>query len=173
MSRQTIRHEGDDAERSFLRLVRNSRQSPDPKQGDVVVLIDGNWRYVEIKQCQSNTINQVRAIKFIPLIIYSPGSTEPWVVVPPHEVVRLVAAKSRGQHTEIPFECANLSLNHLADDLRCGDADLEREVLEAVKEGDSFAAVRDAMTELHDELVRLSERTKQEVIEAFRQKGND
>lgn len=167
MARQAIRHEGDDAERSFLRLVKGSRPSPDSKRGDALVPVDNDWHFVEIKQCQSNTINQVRAIKFIPLIVYSPENDLPWVVIPAHEVVRLVSAKSRGQHTEIPFESANLSLSQLPDNFRCGDAGLEQKVMQAIRDGSKFAEVKEFMASLHIELVELNERTKVKVAGIF------
>ena len=170
MARQAIRHEGDNAERIFRRLVKDSRLSPDPRRGDAQVLVDGEWHFVEIKECHSNTINQVRAIKFIPLIIYSPENNRPWAVIPPHEVVNLVSAKSRGQHTEIPFESANLSLSQLPDNFRCDDEDLEQKVLQAIRSGNDFAEVKETMMNPYSELVALNKRTKSRVAEIFRRK---
>lgn len=170
MARQAIRHEGDNAERSFRRLVKNSRSSPDSKRGDALVLVDNEWYFVEIKECHSNTINQVRAIKFISLIIYSPENSPPWVVIPPHEVVKLVSAKSRGQHTEIPFESANLSLSQLPDSFRCDDGGLEQKVIQAIRDGSNFAEVKETMENLRNELVELGSRTKTKVAEIFRHK---
>jgi hypothetical protein len=168
MARQAIRHEGDKAEHLFLRLVGDSVKSRDSKRGDALVLVDGNQHYVEIKQCQSGTINQVRAIKFIPLIVYAPNeSNTPWLVVPPQEVIRLVLNKSRGQHTEIPFESANLSPNSISNKFRCKDEDLETKVRDAIRDGSKHGDLQAVMNTLHSELIALKERTKSKVDEIF------
>ena len=99
--RQSIRHEGDNAKNLFRRLVTNVRRSNDFSAGDTEVNIDGNWHHVDVKDCTSNTINQVRPIRYQTLVIYNEGV---WFVIPPQEVVHLAAQKERGQHTEIPFE---------------------------------------------------------------------
>ncbi len=164
MSRQTIRHEGDAAEARFLELVRDSRKSAQPKQGDCEVLSGGTWRQVELKQChRGGTINQVRAIKCIPLVIQCPPRGGGWVVIPPADLVRLVATKSRGQHNEIPFECANLTLNSLPDEYVCGDTALEAAVREALVESSSLAAARKVMSELTDGVRTLNETIKKRV----------
>lgn len=54
---------------------------------------------IEVKSATSNTLNQVRAVKYIPLVAYH-VPTEAWFVVPAPDVVRLVSSKARGQHTE-------------------------------------------------------------------------
>ena len=112
----TLRQQGDNAKNLFRRLVTNVRRSNDFSAGDTEVFIDGNWHHVDVKECNSNTINQVRAIRYQTLVIYNDGV---WFVIPPQEVVRLMAQKSRGQHTEIPFECANLTLSQLQTVYRC------------------------------------------------------
>jgi hypothetical protein len=89
--RQTIRHEGDNAKNLFRRMVTNVRRSNDFSAGDTEVNIDDIWYHVDVKECHSNTINQVRAIKYQTLVIYNDGI---WYVIPPQEVVRLVAQKN-------------------------------------------------------------------------------
>ena len=65
-----------------------------------------------MKRATSLTLNQVRAVKYLPLVVhYAP--TDEWYVVPAHVVVAEVSQKRRGQHTENPFESATLSLNIL------------------------------------------------------------
>jgi hypothetical protein len=103
-----ISHAGKSAEERFRELT-GAEKSPAAAMGDAV--LDGIG--VEIKKASSNTINQVRAVKYIPLVVLDDPSDQ-WYVVPAHEVVRQVAVKSRGQHTEIPFECATLSLKNVA-----------------------------------------------------------
>ncbi len=163
MPRQAIRHEGDSAEAAFFNLVPGSRKSLAAKLGDAEVLVGEDWRLVEIKECHSDTINQVRAIKYIPLVIYAPEGELPWLVIPPNEVVRQIASKSRGQHTEIPFESANLSLKRISAIFRCNDENLAEHVISAILEGDRFDGVRAAMVELRSELVALSNKVKLQV----------
>ena len=163
MARQAIRHEGDTAKQLFRQLVPNSRQSSDIKRGDTEVLINGHWHYVDIKQCQSNTINQVRAIKFIPLIIFN---GEGWYVIPPIDLVKIVALKSRGQHTEIPFECASLSIDHLDERFRCNSRELYKRVLIAFDQSKNNMDMKEVMDNLLSELQTLNEQTKKQ-IESF------
>ena len=164
MARQAIRHEGDNAEQIFLHLVKDSRSSPIAKRGDAQVAVDNKWHFVEIKECHSTngTINQIRAIKFIPLIIYAPEHEQgrPWVVVPAHKVVSLVLPKSRGQHTEIPFECANLPLRGFVDFL-CTQQELEQKVIEAIRNDMNYIEVKEFMKNLYTELRELDKRTKE------------
>ncbi|MSQ41393.1 MAG: hypothetical protein EXR55_07065 [Dehalococcoidia bacterium] len=117
MVRQAIRREGDHAVARFLELVDGSRASGDQKKGDAVVLIDKQDFYVEIKEChappgRSGTLNQIRPIKYTPLMVQAP-QRGCWYVVPAGELVRMAANKDRGQHTEIAFECMNLTLAQL------------------------------------------------------------
>ena len=55
--------------------------------------------FVEVKKATAATLNQVRAVKYIPLVAYH-EPTDTWYVVPAHVIVCLVASKGRGQHTE-------------------------------------------------------------------------
>lgn len=160
MARQAIRHEGDEAESLFLSLVKSARRSDSQKKGDAVVDVDGKSHYVEVKQCTSNTINQVRAIKFIPLVVLAPQLSPQWLVVPPHEIVRLVVSKARGQHTEIPFESANLSLKGIAARFGCEDSDLDDTVTDAIRLSGKYSGVRAELGKLSSVLARLNEDTK-------------
>jgi hypothetical protein len=166
--RQTLRHEGDNAKNLFKRMVTNVRRSNDFSIGDTEVNIDSNWYHVEVKDCQSNTINQVRAIKYQTLVIYNDGV---WYVIPPQEVVRLVAQKSRGQHTEIPFECANLALNQIQSVYRCSDTQLAERVYAAIRMGQQqqFKEVKKVMEDLYSDLIKLKERTKSSITSIFEQ----
>ncbi|MDD3531401.1 MAG: hypothetical protein PHV99_02320 [Candidatus Pacebacteria bacterium] len=157
MARQAIRHEGDNAEERFRLFVKGSKKSDNAKLGDARVPVKGELRYVEIKECHSNTINQIRAIKFIPLVIYN-GQT--WIVLPPHEIVRLVTKKSRGQHTEIPFESANLSRNSIPKEFECSDSELNARVQAAIKEGDRNADIAQEMRNLLSQLQKINQETK-------------
>jgi len=75
VKRQIIRHEGDDAEKRFLKMVSGSRETNNGKNGDAIVEVDDKYYYIEIKECSSTTmnkgtINQIRPIKYIPLVIW-------------------------------------------------------------------------------------------------------
>lgn len=163
MARQAIRHEGDSAEKLFDVLLRDTRRPEKQKDGDRVVVIDGDAEPVEIKEChaapgKSGTLNQIRPIKYITCVVHAPAR-ECWYVIPAHALVTLAARKTRGQHNEIPFECCNLSLNTL-EEFRCTDRQLEARVKQAIRESRKNAALREAMTSLTRELKALGDRYK-------------
>ncbi len=165
MVRQAIRAEGDHAVACFLRLVIGGRASDDQKQGDAVIPVDDGDYYVEIKECHAafggpGTINQIRAIKYTPLVIQAP-ERRCWYVVPASELVRLAAQKERGQHTEIPFECMNLALAQLEDrGFECSDQDLSSRVMEAVRIGKREDRLRVLMGDLLQAIRELGEEYK-------------
>jgi hypothetical protein len=155
--RQAIRNEGKPAEQAFLRLVKNALPSDVARRGDAIVSVDGASSYVEIKHVTSNTINQVRAVKFIPLVIYSPQfGDRPWAVLPAQEVVRLVLPKARGQHTEIALECANLSLSCIAGTFRCTSAGLDNAVQSAVRTARKYPTLERILHDLVNQLSALN-----------------
>ena len=112
-------------------------------QGDA--LLEGHP--VEIKRATSATLNQVRAVKYLPIVVHYAPDDE-WYVVPAHVVVAAVSQKRRGQHTENPFESATLSLGNLSgwkvDDPRR----LQAATLEAIAESDRYPELRAAMGEV-------------------------
>lgn len=113
-----ISYEGKDVEIRYRDLTGAS-ESPRAGLGDAV--LDGH--FVEIKAASKSTLNQVRAVKYIPLVVFH-GPTRQWYVVPPHVVVKLCCAKARGQHSENPFESSTLSLGNLGSH-RVSETDLE------------------------------------------------
>lgn len=164
--RQTIRGEGDNAEKRFLQLVDGSKKSTIQKRGDVIVVVDGAESYVEVKECHagldksgSATINQVRAIKYIPCVIWA-AARDRWYVLSPDSLVRLAAEKNRGQHTEIPFESMNFSLDSVDDGFHviASDATLKAEVEDAVRRGRKASHLQELMSDLQSELVALKSR---------------
>lgn len=136
MPRQAIRNEGAPAEAAFLEVLGNNAQPSDSaKQGDCRFLHNGQWHYIEIKHCEKDTVNQVRAIKCIPVVVFSPDrGTRRWAVLSPKAVTQMVMRKKRGQHTEIPFECATLSRNNLLHEAWCSDVGLEQRLRAALDE---------------------------------------
>jgi hypothetical protein len=125
-----ISGEGNEAERRFRQLT-GAKEADKNSDGDAVV--DGVP--VEVKKASTSTLNQVRAVKYIPLVVLD-VRTDAWYVVPAHEIVRLVLPKARGQHNEIAFECSTLSITMLAR-FRVND---EKKLLGAVRTAISSAA---------------------------------
>ena len=72
-----ISNDGNTAESRFIELVEESKKNNgDSALGDAIVQVDGLDYYVEVKKCGSSvgkggTINQVRAIKYIPCVIWA------------------------------------------------------------------------------------------------------
>jgi len=95
---------------------------------------------IEVKKVTANekngngTINQVRATKNGVLVIHIANKKE-WIVMDAKAVLRTIASsKTRGQHTENPFESCVLSIRSL-ESLgieKCSDAELKTVVSGAV-----------------------------------------
>jgi hypothetical protein len=167
MVRQAIRNEGADAERAFLSLVAQARDSDSAKRGDAIISVDGADHYVEIKYVTSNTVNQVRAIKFIPLIIYSPQEARRWAVLPAQEVVRLVLHKDRGQHTEIALECANMTLTGVPMKFRYNDEGLSGAVHAAIRGARKYSLLAAALPELLRDIRAINESYRKRIEAAL------
>lgn len=119
------------------------------------------------------TLNQVRAVKFIVLVVYfCPNEVAPcWYVVPAHWVFALVARKSRGQHTENPFESATLNVNDLTD-YRIDDETLLRDrVVSAVRDGTQYADLRKEMDRVLDESRALASESRKRVAMILHRRG--
>src|SRR5690606_18567861 len=109
-------------------------------QGDAVL----NGCNVEVKKASAQTINQVRAVKYIPLVVFhEPTST--WYVVPAHVVVCLVSSKPRGQHTENPFESATLNVLALGKYKVAAPEDLKQATLKAIADAERYPEIKAAM----------------------------
>jgi hypothetical protein len=169
MARQAIRNEGAGAERAFLGLVAKSRLTDSAKRGDAIVSVDGADNYIEIKYVTSNTVNQVRAIKFIPLVIYSPQHNRQWAVLPAHEVVRLVFQKDRGQHTEIALECANMTLSGVPAMFRFDDDGLSDAVHTAIRDARKYSLLAAALPELLQNIRVMNESYRKRIEIALQQ----
>jgi len=167
MPRQAIRNEGEPAEREFLRLVTGARRSTSARLGDAVVPVDGQDSFVEVKCVTSNTINQIRAIKFIPLAIYSPDKPLPWAVLSGVDVVRHVFEKERGQHSELALECANLSVSGLPNSVRCSESALSDAVIEAIRRGRRYPELAEVLQSLLRDLTELKTRYRELVSAAL------
>jgi len=165
--RAAIRREEEGAESAFLKLVPGSRCSNNCRLGDVIVPVDGTDHYVEIKHCDSKgeSINQVRAIKFIPCVIFAPRRAC-WYILSADQLVRLAASKARGQHTELAFECMLFTLNSLASTSfsKATDAELDDTLRVAIRCGVSATGLRELMTALLADITTM----KKQYIELVR-----
>lgn len=162
----SLRQKGESAKAQFRNLVTNVRRSNDFSDGDTEVFLDGEWYHIEVKTCNSNSVNQVRAIRYETLVIYKDNF---WYVIPPNEVVRLVMQKSRGQHSEIPFECSHININQVKTVYRCADSQLAERVYAAIRmsQQPQFLEIKQIMEDLTGDLVNLKERTKEAINTVF------
>ena len=100
-----ITHEGTEAEELFMALT-GAHPSRYRTRGDCV--LEGH--YVEVKKVgREGQLNQIRPVKYIPLVAWH-EPTGRWYVIPPHVLVNYACRRPRGQHTENPFECVALPL---------------------------------------------------------------
>ena len=142
---------GRSAEEAF-RALTGATSAPKASEGDA--LLQGHP--VEVKRATSVTLNQVRAVKYIPLVVHFEPADE-WYVVPAHVVVAAVSQKTRGQHTENPFESATLSLNNLHAYKVAEAGGLRDATLHAIHESERFPELREAMTEVLRESRELAD----------------
>lgn len=160
MERQSIRRGSEKAVARFLEIT-GARPSEDRRRGDAILSVEGKDHYVEIKQCraewyETNTVNQIRPIQFIPLVVYNPERAT-WYVSSATRIVRLASKKQRGQHTEIPYECINLSLSKLESDA-CDEKDLRSRVEAACLEAEAHSELRIVLQDLLRELQEVRDR---------------
>jgi len=155
----SLRQKGESAKTQFRNLVTNVRRSNDFSNGDTEVFLDGEWYHIDVKSCNSNSVNQVRAIRYETLVIHKDNF---WYVIPPNEVVRLVVQKSRGQHSEIPFECSHININQIKTVYRCSDSQLAERVYAAIRMANQpqFLEIKQIMEDLTINLINLKDKTK-------------
>lgn len=156
---------GREAERLFRELT-GAHAAPRAAVGDA--LLEGHL--VEIKSATKPTLNQVRAVKYLPLVVYSHPRRE-WYVVPAHVVVAAVSQKTRGQHNENPFECATLSLNNLRAYRVESGMDLRRATLDAIGASAQFPEVEETMRGVLRESRELADASLERVRELLHQLG--
>jgi len=97
-------------------------------------------------------------VKYIPLVVYFEPRGE-WYVVPAHVVVAAVSQKTRGQHTENPFESATMNVGSLVS-FRVNDVrDLRQATLDAIASSDRFPELREAMHQVLHESRDLAEQS--------------
>lgn len=138
-----ISRSGDNSEEIYRRLtgaVKPARAAlGDAQLGE---------HFIEIKAVGSNTLNQVRAVKYSTLIAHDTRHDH-WYVIPAHIVVTLIArTKTRGQHTENPFESATLSLPALAAYRIDHARDLLPATAAAITESQRYPQIRALMEQI-------------------------
>jgi hypothetical protein len=111
---------------------------------------------VEIKRATASTLNQVRAVKYIPLIAYQEPS-DSWYVIPAHAVVAAVGGKRRGQHTENPFESATLNVNSLGQFRVDDPGELRSRTLDAIEASTRYPELKQEMQRVLQESRRLAD----------------
>jgi hypothetical protein len=153
MSAQGISKTGYSAEELFRQLT-GATKAPKAALGDAVLC----GHFVEVKKASSKTLNQVRAVKYIPLVAYHEHEDR-WYVVPANEIVRQCARKQRGQHTENPFESATLSLTNLADRAVADPARLRERVCAAVEEAARYPELKGLMDRILQDAAKLATRS--------------
>lgn len=118
---------------------------------------------VEIKYASTSNVNQVRATRYIPLVVCTPAV---WYVIPAHHVARIVAQRPRGQHTSDPFESCGFSLNPFSSFI-VNPVDLREAVLDAVRESDAYEELRSILEAHQANVERLVVDTKERVWAAL------
>lgn len=131
---------GKEAEARFM-AITGATPTARAALGDAV--LDGVT--VEIKHTKrTETLNQVRAVKYIPLVVWV-SSEDAWYVIPAHQIVAIVSGRKRGQHTENPFESATLNLKHLEDFRLESESDLVAAVARRAEESAAYPQLKDEM----------------------------
>ncbi len=162
----TIKNDGEKARELFLQHVSSARKSTNENLGDAFLPVDGTDAYVEIKRCSESggTVNQIRAEKYICCVTYV-ASDQHWWVLSPHDAVREAANRTRGQHTENPFECFSVGLPAFK---KCAKgpfshADLKGAVEDAVRSGRGFPDVQQKMADVSADCEKLAAQHLKEV----------
>lgn len=146
----------------IFRSVTGAIKPENKKIGDAVL----QGHVIEVKAVGGGTLNQVRAVKYSVLVAHDTSSDE-WYVVPPHEVVRLVSKKARGQHTENPFESATIAIKSLQPHKISGPSALLSATRAAIAAGQQHPKVKAAMAQVLKESIELAQKSKDAVAKAF------
>ena len=157
----SISKSGNRTEAAFRKITGASKAGK-ASLGDAVL----SGHAVEIKKASSNTINQVRAVKWIPLVVLDSNDGQ-WYVIPAPDVVVLVSQKKRGQHTENPFESATLSVKKILN-YKTEKSELKSAVLGAVARGKKYPILRKSMEKVLSDSKELASLSRSEVAIALK-----
>jgi len=156
-----------EAVRRFVKNVPDSKERPNADPGgDADVKYGDGAHAIEIKRAtKGGQVYQVRAIRFIPCVILNPRHDD-WYVLPAGRIVREMADHARGMHTQVSFECRQLTLSkdfkRRFRDWRCEDVGLADLVQRALTEDAGAKSLSTLMEQLREVLTRLQDdfRTK-------------
>lgn len=152
---------GKETEELFCNIT-GAIKSTKPSLGDVLL----DEVYIEIKKTSTGSVNQVRAVKYLPLVVYS-SKQKCWYVVPADVVVQVVSTKSRGQHTENPFECASISLKSVERFKVENQEDLALAAKAAHERATQAVKVKGLMSQMLHTIRKVAETTKCQLQEAL------
>jgi len=148
----TISRSGDEAESRFMAYT-GARPARERARGDCQL----DHHYVEVKKAGADgTLNQVRPVKYIPLVVWQ-QPRDAWFVIPPHVLVHHACARLRGQHSENPFECLALSLR-LFHGYRVAASELLEATRGSIAQAAAHSSVRAIMRCVLDECREQSKR---------------
>lgn len=143
---QGISRGGKEAEERFM-AITGAAPAVRAALGDAV--LDGVT--VEIKHTKkTSTLNQVRAVKYIPLVVWV-SSEDAWYVIPAHRIVAILSSRKRGQHTENPFESATLNLKQLTAHRLESETELAAAVASSSAESDEYPQLKQEMDRILDD----------------------
>ena len=140
--------------------------------GDGKIDYNNKEYYYELKSSTkkfSETIklNQIRAIKCIPVIIYSQTDNK-WALVSPQDIMSAASKKKRGQHSELFIE--NCGLSNKNFDLKIIESNeliSELEKMFILVETDTVKKLIKKSEEIKERLQKLNESLKKEIEEVL------
>ena len=108
---------GTKGESKLKEILKERWQKCPAEMGDGIVIHNNKEYYYELKSTSKGIsenihLNQVRAIKCIPLIIYS-QKDDLWSVITPDKIMIAAKNKKRGQHSELFIESCQISSKKL------------------------------------------------------------
>jgi hypothetical protein len=214
-----ISNTGEPTEKLFSQITGATLTEKHSPDGDYV--LDGC--YGELKEA-SSTINQIRPVKYIPLVIHNntpekiipiylcsannkniklqcnsekdakdlfrkelgvkrlPNGhrieklpqeelmptilTDNWYVIPPNEIVHLASKLERGQHTENPFECCNLSITEdIKSKFKVEEKNLKQSILDANEQGKKHPELKIMMQNILADCKNMAQKHIRQVLQ--------
>ncbi len=146
-------------------LQRGARGGPNPGP-DITFNVEGDAAHgdlvipLELKK-RSTGISQIRSLRYETLVVSEPPYRI-WWVLPPHEVVKIVAQRA-GQHSRNSFECCNPGLAFL-NGWECNTANLHEKIVSAYIDGGN-SPIENFVTQVTNELDNLFEAQKERLAQ--------
>ena len=155
---QGISNLGKDAIKRFVQITGGHKTGP-PAPGNVSV----GGHPVAVRTASDNTVNQVRAVRYLPIAVFH-APRKLWYVVPPHDVVRFALGKKKGQHGANPFESITLSVKELSTYKVSSENDLLSAVNAALAAGEQHPKLRETMKKIQAKVEEVSLQSKEWVL---------